>query len=182
MNGLRSQFGASLALAAFVAVATLASMAAMWWATRHADREVARRRVGLVGLAGAVGVVLAATALPTAWPPVRDGWGDLALQPGRGGLASWRELARPLESLATVQLWANVVVYLPVGAALAAVTRSALRTFALGLVLSVLVESWQLVALSRVASTDDVLLNLLGTGLGAVLTISLRRATHSRGE
>ena len=166
MDGLRTQFGGGIVAMVVVLLATAIGMVVVWRRAPAGDREAARRHAGWVTLAGSVALVVSATALPRAWPPVWDGWGDLALVPGDGGLAGWRDLATPLDSLPAVQLWANVGLYVPVGMALRVMTGSAARTLLAGAALSILLEAWQFVALSRVASTDDVLLNVAGLAIG----------------
>jgi glycopeptide antibiotics resistance protein len=170
MDAMRTNFAVSIMAATVVVVVTGVGMVAAWQQTPRPDAAAVRRRVAAVALTGAVALVLATTALPLSWPPVWEGWGDVVLKIGRGGLASWRDLASPFEHVATVQLWANVVVYVPLGAALLVATGSTRRTLAYAALLSLLVEVWQFTALSRVASVDDVLLNLTGTLLGIVPT------------
>lgn len=174
MDALRSNFGAALVAVMAVVVATVL---ATTWARRRASTSDA---VGHVLVAGATALAVAATALPRSWPPDRDGWGDLVLGVGRAGLSDWRLLADPLATLAAVELWANVAVYIPLGAAAWVATRSATRSVGLGIALSMAIEAWQWAALSRIAATDDVLLNTAGTALGVVAAAGLTRAINGR--
>lgn len=178
MGGLRSNFGGAL-IACMVVVLTTGVVAAWIWHRSTEEGDAAHRRLRQVLLVGAVLLVVAATALPAAWPPPRDGWGDVELGIGRGGLWAWRLNAHPLETLPAVQLWANVVVYIPVGAAALLVVGKATRALAVGVGLSLMVEAWQWAALSRVASTDDVLLNLTGAAVGVTAAAVFRHREAS---
>jgi hypothetical protein len=172
--GLWSNFGAPLQLAFAVAAVTACAVVVLRiraWRGATPWTAIAR-----VGLAGSVLVVLLATALPRAWPP--EGRGDLVLAPGRGGLADWRVVLEAPGSLAAVLLVLNVVLYLPVGlfGGLLVPDRPG-RAVAGAVGLSILVETWQLAVIGRVASTDDVLLNVVG----AVVGLGLARTLVHRG-
>lgn len=174
MDALRTNFEASLVAAlGVVVVVGLAAVAAH----RQASSSDAVHRVLL---AGAAVLIVAATALPGSWPPHRDSWGDLVLGLGEGGLADWRLLADPFGTLAAVELWANVAVYVPLGVAAWLLGRSVLRAIAVGSGLSVAIEAWQWAALSRVAATDDVLLNVTGTALGAAVAAGVTSVVAAR--
>lgn len=136
----------------------------------------ARQGLAAAALVGSLGLVLLGTALPRTWPLVWEGWGDLVLRPGGGGLGEWRVLFERPASQAALLLVGNVVLYAPLGflgALLWPAHRG--RVLAAGIGLSVLVELWQLAALGRIASLDDVALNAAGVGLGVLAALGLRR-------
>lgn len=168
MLGLWSQFDFSLWLAGLLALgAVLAAIATAIWrmtAGRQAVAPAAR-----VLAVGTTLVVVVSTGLPHGWPPVWA-FGDLVLQPGRGGLAEWRVLVDSPDSLAAVLLLSNVALYVPVGLFGVLGWPARRRSVLLACVaLSLGIELVQLAALDRVASTDDVLLNMAGSVLGVLL-------------
>jgi len=87
----------------------------------------------------------------------------------------------PLEDLVI-----NVLIYLPLGLCFAtggwhSSLRRCLRlpaALAVGGLVSVLAETLQTGIIGRLASWTDVLLNMSGTGIGAVLAIALRPSAH----
>lgn len=165
MLGLLSQFGTELLVVAALAALTVAAAAAVAGhrASRGRAWGAAASRVLAVG---AVGCVLVATAAPA----LGDGdghRGDLAWQPGRGGLGDLAARLADPDSLATVLLVLNLVMFVPVGlfAALGWPGRAG-RVLLACLGLSLLVETAQLLFGGRVAATDDVLLNLAGAAAG----------------
>lgn len=129
-------------------------------------------------------LVVSATALPTDWI---SGWstaGGLSLVPFQDTLAEISVLWLFPDSQAAYLWWLNVLVYLPLGLfARLALPSAGWRALLIPLVVSVLVEIWQSIALGQVGSTDDVIVNGVGTLLGgaaAVLVDRLTAAVHRR--
>ncbi len=100
-------------------------------------------------------------------------------------LSDFPSARRSARTYLTVDLLGNIAVFVPLGAALAAATfpvrpaerrrrrfgaRWWLRVVGAGLLLSVSIELIQLAIPSRATDIDDVILNTLGTAIGAVLT------------
>jgi hypothetical protein len=137
-------------------------------------------RVLAVGSAMVIG---AAMGLPLSWPPRWEGLGDLVLQPGRGGLSDWRVLFDARESLAALLLVANVLLYIPLSLFATFAWPTARSRILLGcLALSLLVELVQLILLARVASVDDVLLNMAGAVIGYLVALGLLRYQKHRAD
>ncbi len=115
------------------------------------------------------------------------------LVPLRDHLAALRCLLRDCPNAAAaarfllVDVVGNVVVFIPIGAFVAAAlgrlapARRILTTLALGAGLSLAIELVQLAMPSRATDVDDVLFNTLGTALGAVL-VSLRTRPRAPGS
>ena len=91
-----------------------------------------------------------------------------------------------------VDVLGNIVVFMPLGAALAVATlptraatgqrtrsdkRRWLAIVAAGFLLSLSIELAQLAIPTRATDVDDVILNTLGTAIGAAIVWSLQRAT-----
>lgn len=127
---------------------------------------------------------------------------ELNLHPFSNKLQSLRNLLlspdparrRAAWSYLSVDVLGNVAVFVPFGGALAAAgllswpaTRrrrsfwpSWLGVTAAGLLLSLFIEIAQLAIPSRVTDVDDVILNTLGTAVGALLIWGLFRLTHQK--
>ena len=171
MIGLRSQFGPSLVLVALIAAIALPFV---WSAARRASAtggslSGAAARV----LAGAaVMATIVATALPRTFGLETDG--DLVLGLGRGGLGEWRILFDDPTSLASIELLANVLLYVAVGFT-ATLGWFRQRRFVLPacLALSVLIEAAQYGLLGRVAALDDVVLNGAGALIGYLAAVAI---------
>ncbi len=168
MFGLRSNFADALAVAAVVAVLFLG------FAIVTAVRRRRERRPWVTSTARILTMGSALTAfVATAYP--REGWrltfdGDLALMLGQGGLGDLDQVLADPGSLAAVVLFANVLLYVPIGFFGAIGWHRTRPVVFLGaLALSVAVEGLQYAILGRVASTDDVLLNVGGAVLGLAL-------------
>lgn len=158
--GVWETFGTPLRLATFAALLTLVAVAVA--AVRGRRPRVS---AGRAGLAGTILVVVLATALPREQPWVGPGERVLAL--GEGGLDGWRVVLDAPGSLAAIVLIASVLLYIPFGffGSLAHPDHPGWVISGAAL-LSILVEAWQLYVIGGLASTDDVLLNLVGTGIG----------------
>lgn len=168
MLGFQSQFSFAAAVALATAITTAVAATVVWVRRRRAGSPP-HQVVATTLAIGWAGVVVAATALPRSWPPVWEGRGDLVLTPGRGGLSDWRVLFDDPNSLAAVLLVANVVLYIPLGLFTTLHFRgSAVRAIAACCGLASAIELVQLGFLARVASLDDLILNALGAGAGAV--------------
>jgi glycopeptide antibiotics resistance protein len=117
----------------------------------------------------------------------RDPSSELNLRPFSNKLRPLRNLESPSAALRRsartylfVDVLGNVTVFVPFGAALATAAyltwparrrwwRIPLRVTGIGLLLSLLIEITQLAIPSRVTDIDDVMLNTLGTAVGALL-------------
>jgi hypothetical protein len=167
--GLWDTFGTPLRLATLAALLTLVAIAVA--ASRGRRPMIA---AGRAGLAGSILVVVLATALPRERPFVGPGERVLAL--GEGSLDGWRVILDAPGSLAAVVLIASVLLYIPVGFFGGLVHPDHPGWVMTGaLALSVLVEAWQLWVIGGLASTDDVLLNLVGAAIGFGLALLLHR-------
>lgn len=168
MLGLRSNFADALVVAAVVAGVFIAI--ALVTALRR--RRERRPWVTPAARMLAVGAALAAAAA-TVYP--REGWvlssdGDLVLVPGRGGLADLDQILADPGSLAAVLFFANILLYVPIGFFGAVGWHRMRIVVVLAVVaLSVGVEALQFSVLGRVATTDDVMLNVGGALLGLAL-------------
>lgn len=179
MLGLRSNFAEALVVAAVVAGVFLAI------AVVTAVRRRRERRPWVTSAARILTVGAALTAVvATAYP--REGWlllsdGDLALLPGAGGLGDLDQILADPGSLAAVLLYANVLLYVPVGF-FGAVGWHRRRpiVFLAALALSVAVEALQFSVLGRVAASDDVLLNVAGAVFGLALAVFVLRRLGSQ--
>lgn len=179
MDGLLSNFDLAFRLA--VAVAIVAVVTAGVAAHRAAAEERFRRAVPVLAV-GAIATAVVATVVTPGG--ITWNYHQLVLMPGRGGLGDLADLASDPGSLATVQLVLNVALYVPVGLLVTigwdGDGHGVRRGLLVGACTTVGVEfvQWQLT--TRVASTDDVLLNLLGVGLGVSLAAVRRRWPASR--
>lgn len=171
MLGLRSQFMTGLlVLSGLVLLSLVLGVVTARRARRSGAPALPRVARTLAG--PAVLAVLVATALPRDWPPPFSG-GDLVLRLGDGGLNGIAQLWSAPTDLAAVLLWANVALYVPVGAAIAVGWGSRRLALTCAGALSLLVESVQYLALERVASLDDLLLNLTGAAVGVLVATLL---------
>ncbi len=99
-------------------------------------------------------------------------------------LSDFPSARRSARMYLTVDLLGNIAVFIPLGAALAAATFPArpagrherrfsirwwLRIIVIGFLLSMSIELIQLAIPSRATDIDDVILNTLGTAIGAIL-------------
>jgi glycopeptide antibiotics resistance protein len=168
----------ALPLAALATAAAGTSYAvARWHGTR--GRGQARR--------AAIRALLAVYALGLAW------WTILLANPAQTGerqanLVPFREIARSLSVLETryglLNLWGNVVAFIPVGVlGLLALRRGSRRAWLIalgaGTALSVVLEVTQY-GVGRSADVDDVILNGIGVGLGVVLAALARKASSAQ--
>jgi glycopeptide antibiotics resistance protein len=80
------------------------------------------------------------------------------------------ELRSPTTADAVLNLGGNVLLFLPLGAALCVLGLRTRTTVLIGLCLSALIEIAQLHISGRTTSVDDVVFNCLGTLMGSALT------------
>ncbi len=175
MRGLSDNFSLAMQLSLGVAVLT-AVVAGVVAAVRFRDRRPVLAASARVATAGAALIAFVATSVRGDRLVFERG-GDLVLQPGRAGLGDFDQLLANPTSLAAVLLVANVLLYVAVAFAgvLGWPHRHRLVLPAC-LGLSLTVETVQYLALGRVASTDDVLLNMLGATIGYGLGRAALRA------
>jgi hypothetical protein len=164
MLGLRSNFGPSLTLTAITVVVSFVVAAAVA-RRRQLSGRLWIEQAARVLAAGSVIAVIVATALPRRIGIETDG--DIVLALGRAGLGEWRRFLDDPLSLASIQLAANVLLYVAVGFTMAVGWyRLRRRVLPICLALSVAIETTQFLVLGRVAALDDVLLNMAGAVLG----------------
>jgi glycopeptide antibiotics resistance protein len=108
-------------------------------------------------------------------------------------LSDFPSARRSARTYLTVDLLGNIAVFIPLGVALALATfppppnrrfgaRWWLRIIAAGMLLSLGIELAQLAIPSRATDVDDVILNTLGTAVGAVAVRVLYELTSNRNE
>jgi VanZ family protein len=166
--GLRSNFllgivAVSLLLAVGVVVTAVISRRA------HASRRSVARGLAVVSLLA----IVVATVTPRGWPPQRDGWGDLVLAAGHDTLGQLGVLRTDPTSLAAVLIVLNVALFVPFATLAVLGWGRPGAVLLVALAVSVTIETIQFVALSRIASTDDVILNIGGAVVGACLGSSI---------
>ncbi|MBD0318842.1 MAG: VanZ family protein, partial [Gemmatimonadetes bacterium] len=124
-------------------------------------RALARAALFLV-----IGLILAATLLPTGTVRVEGGWVRCLVCGSRG----------------TADVIANLLLFLPLGAALALLRGTGKQTFLFAAVLSTSIELAQEYVPGRQSSLPDVLLNTAGALLGVALARSAPRWIASGGR
>lgn len=135
-------------------------------------RHLGRRRLRMLG-AGILAATLVLIAATTLLPVVAGGRASVNMDPG----ATIRTyLAFGDDLLSARNLGLNVALFVPFGLGLALWRRWGLfRVLPFGLVLSVMIEAAQYaLPIGRAVDVDDVVLNTIGTALGA-LTVSVVR-------
>lgn len=174
MTGLVSNFDLALRLAGAVAVLALVSAGV---AAHRAPVDGRFQRAVRVLAVGAILTVVAATVVTPGG--ITWNYRQLVLIPGEAGLGDLADLVEDPGSLAAVQLVLNVALYVPVGLLVTmgwdGDGRGVRRGLLVGACTSLFVEFVQWQFTTRVASTDDVLLNLIGVGLGVSLVAAVRR-------
>lgn len=171
MQRLVGVFGDGVLLALpVVAVVALATLVVM--VRRRHDGRRSLRSLG-AGIAVAALVVIVATTL---LPVIAGAPASVNLHPGQT-IGNYLRFGDDLLSARNLGL--NVALFVPFGLGMALWRRWGLvRAVAVGLVLSVLVEAAQyLLPLGRAADVDDVALNTVGTGIGALTVVVLRWIT-----
>ncbi len=152
-----------------------------------------------IGLAMSVAIVLAFTVYT---PRLSQFWQDrrsYGFTYVNGSLVPFRTIGSYLASTPSfnvfVQLAGNVLLFVPLGFSLTLGRKLPFsKTLALGLLVSFLVETWQLL-IGRPVDIDDVILNGIGVAGGAALAIAVSNlgkvfdrnaavgeGTHKRGE
>jgi VanZ family protein len=166
--GLRSNF-----LPGIVAVSLLVAVGMVVTAVisrrAHAGRRSVTRGLAVVSLLA----IVVATVTPREWPPQRDGWGDLVLAAGHDTLGRLDVLRTEPTSLASILIVLNVALFVPLGAFAVLGWGRPWAVLLVALAVSVSIETIQFLALSRIASTDDVILNVGGAVVGACLGSSI---------
>lgn len=181
MIGLRSNFGLSLVLAGLAAVIGVV-MAIVVGRRARAAGDTWGGPVARVLTVTAIVIVVVSTALPSGGISFD---GDLVLELGAGGLDQWRRAFADPWTLSAIQLWSNVLLYVPVGFGFVFgwFRRRHLAPL-VGLALSIAIEAVQFLLLGRVATIDDVLLNtggaLIGYGVALAVTPLLGRTGLGR--
>lgn len=167
-----------LRLAATVFPAVVMGVAAVWLAHsiahRRSDVETARLAITRALLAVVVATLLTWTLVLS--NPNPDAGRALNIVP-------LREITRAMRSetagYGLVNLWGNVLVFVPVGVLALLSMRTTVRhrgikAFAAGVSLSVAIEATQY-GIGRSADIDDVILNAIGIVLGVAAVVLARR-------
>jgi glycopeptide antibiotics resistance protein len=179
-GGLVSDF--MLELAATVLPATAIGAAVVWLAYSTASRRSGAAAARLAAARALLAVVVAVLLVWTLLLSNPDAVDARALN-----LVPFREISRALVSkeagYGVVNLWGNVLVFVPVGMLALLSMRGTVRwagTKALtaGIALSVTIEAAQY-TVGRSADIDDVILNTLGIALG-VAGVALARGLERR--
>ena len=170
MRGVFDNFGLAIWLSAGVLAVTVLLAAST--PRKSSDSGHRRRvRVARIFTFGFALIAAVATSIRGSRLVLESG-GDLVLIPGGGGLGDLEQIAASPTSLAAVLLAGNILLYIPLGFAGTIGWYDRRRLVLAGcLLLSVAVETVQLLALGRVAATDDVILNMVGGSIGYVLAI-----------
>jgi hypothetical protein len=173
--GLRSNF-----LAAIVVVSVLVAIGVVVTLvmTRRSPARVRSVARGLTVVS--VVAVVAATVAPRSWPPERDGWGDLVLRPGGDSLGRLDVLLHDPASLAAWLIVLNVALFVPLACFGFLGWGSQGTVLLVAIAVSVGIEILQLAAFARIASTDDVILNLVGAVVGIGLGRLIAPAVSAR--
>ena len=179
MGELFSQFGDSIwaVLVVVFASAVVATLVAIRRANCGDPWQPTVARILTVGWAL---VIVAATAMP--FPNGFDSDGDLVLAPGGAGLGDLNQIVADPTSLAAILLLSNILLYVPL-AFFAAISFHPRRHLALlvCLALALAVETTQYLLLGRVAATDDLILNMVGSLIGYALASMLFRRSSQAG-
>ncbi|MDX1468404.1 MAG: VanZ family protein [Acidimicrobiia bacterium] len=181
MRGVFDNFGLAIWLSAGVFAVTVL-LAASTPSNPSGSGHPRRVRVARIFTLGFALIATLATSLRGRRLVFESG-GDLVLVPGGGGLGDLEQIAASPTSLAAVLLAGNVLLYIPIGFAGTIGWYDRRRLVLAGcLLLSVAVETVQLLALGRVAATDDVILNMVGASIGYVLAILIVRREVDEAE
>lgn len=172
MTGLRSNF-----LSGIVAVSVLLALGVVVTVVISRRSQESTRSVPRGLAVVSLFAILVATLMPRSWPPQRDGWGDLVLAAGRDSLGQLGVLHSDPTSLAAVLIVLNVALFVPFAAFTVLGWGRPWSVLLVALAVSLSIETIQLVALSRIAATDDVILNVSGAIVGAGLG---RHIAHTR--
>jgi hypothetical protein len=182
MRQLRSEYGAGLALvAAVVAVGLI--VAAIVVARRRGDRAEAVAAIARIFTIGAVGLILASTAISVG-RPFGGGFGGpfgrpLVTGPGSNALRAWAsELAEFPRTVSSILLVGTLGLYLFVGFAgvIGWGSEARFRIFVACAVLSLYVGFTRITFLGGVAVTDDLIMNGLAALLGVLAGWAVERA------
>jgi glycopeptide antibiotics resistance protein len=155
-----------------------ATLALAWPVGRRLADRVHCPRAAAVALALTVGVICALTLTPNQpvdgiYPQLPPHYLHLLPHP-RAVLAALS--ARP----AGAEQLANIALYVPLGLFARFVWRSAVQASALGLALTVMIETCQYGIIGRAGSLTDIRNNTAGAILGALIATAARRATRRR--
>ena len=174
MRHFVSYYALSIKLAFYIAL--LFAIVAGVIVVRSRDLAHAIRPLSRLLTVGSAVVIFVATGLPRDWPPDWGG-GKLRLVPGHGGF-DWRDLVYEPNTVTSLLIVLNVLLYIPLGffGALGWRYRPR-RVFLACVALSVLIEIAQLVVLNGYAATDDLILNTAGAAVGVLLGVWFRRRT-----
>lgn len=159
-------------------VAAALVMGVVWLIARTRGTDVVKRALLWTALALTVAVLL---WLTLALPEARAREGGFNLTPLQEIARAARSLDRPY---GIINLYGNLVVFLPVGVlvvwlARGAVWKRVLLATAAGAALSAAIELAQFTA-GRIADIDDVILNSVGAFLGACCGSAARAVVYAR--
>jgi len=175
VNGLSSNFLPAIVVVSVLLVLGVLITAMISWRS-HWRSQSAVRGLAAVSLVA----ILAATVTPQSWPPERDGWGDLVFAPGGDSLGRLEVLQTDPTSLAAVLVMLNVSMFVPFAGFAVLGWGRPWAVLLVAVAVSIGIETVQLVALSGVAATDDVILNAAGAVLGSGLGRAVAQATRPR--
>jgi hypothetical protein len=176
MRGVESNFALSIAVGAAIAVAAVLIAVLL---IARGRRQSAIRALSV----GSIAAVIAVTVVPGRrgrW--VWEGLGDVVYRPGSDTLPQWSVLLTQPGSFEAILWLANVLMYTALAFLGVFAWASPRAAFALAVGVSVFCELLQFAVLSRVASVDDVILNVGGAALGVGVAWAIRRtrAQHDR--
>lgn len=179
MRAVIDNFRLAIWLSAIIVVVT-----AIWVArvarTARSDEIQGRVRAARVATIGSALVAIVATSIRGSRLIFESG-GDLVLTIGGGGLGDLDQIAASPTSLAAILLVGNLLLYVPIGfAGATGWYHRRIHVLAACLLVSVFVETLQMVALGRVAALDDVILNTTGASIGVGLASLVMRPDPRR--
>lgn len=165
MEAVVDNFDLAIRLSAVIIILT----ALLAWRAASKPGTIERSRKVLIARHMTIGSALVAVVATSIRGPrlIFESGGDLVLTLGGGGLGDLKQIAASPSSLAAILLAGNILLYVPIGFAGTFGWYDRRRSVLVGcLLLSIAVETLQMLALGRVAALDDVILNMTGATIG----------------